>query len=126
MAWNRNQRRIAEVATDCYRVYDAENNLLYVGASVNVFRRMRQHRDESWWYPQATRVIAREYVNRRDARYAEALAIRDERPIANVTQEWSEIAVGRGRELPVHRQMLELFLEPDGNWWHYGAQEVQA
>lgn len=32
-----------------YRIFDADGRLLYIGVTVNVSRRIREHRNARWW-----------------------------------------------------------------------------
>lgn len=65
-----------------YRLYDAADRLLYVGAADDFDRRWRDHKKKSWW-----RDVARKDViwfdNRLDALYEESRAIAYEQPIHN-------------------------------------------
>lgn len=88
---NRAQRRLSSYPTDVYRAYSADGRLLYVGASVNVFQRLRAHRAYSPWYGAAVRVVVHRYEDRAMAREVEETAIRDEHPEFNVVREPSMI-----------------------------------
>lgn len=114
MAWNRAQRRLSKFATDVYRVYDIHGQLLYVGASVNVFTRLRAHRQYAEWWPLAHEATVTRYENRRMARHVEAIAIREERPQFNVTDERSEAMFRIEVTEPI--EVLDLFWE-DGRVW---------
>lgn len=79
--------------TAVYRLYDENEQLLYVGVSADPRVRFRQHqRDRPWW----PRVDAREiewFDSRAEALDVEALAIRRELPLHNET----------GAQWPHHR-----------------------
>lgn len=121
--WNGNQRRLARLPTDVYRVYDAPGRLLYVGSSVNVFQRMREHRLYAAWWPMAAEGTVTRYENRAIARKVEALAIRDEGPQFNVTRETSEER--RNCEVTEPVEVLSLFWE-QGRVWVDANAEGQA
>ena len=65
-------------ATSLYRHFDREGRLLYVGISMNVFARLAQHRRESHWYSQITRVEIEHFDSREEVLAAEGEAIRGE------------------------------------------------
>jgi predicted GIY-YIG superfamily endonuclease len=67
----------------CYRVYDRDDRLIYVGATRDLGARLDQHAHR-WWASQATRVKAKVYPTIADARTEERRAIRTERPRWNI------------------------------------------
>lgn len=74
-----------------YRVFDADDRLLYVGCARNVDERMRMHQIPSTQSRASVgialhgdRVTSEEFPNRATARAAEAAAIRAESPLLNV------------------------------------------
>jgi len=79
----RDKRRGVGERTAVYRLYDAEDVLLYVGATKNTARRWSQHaKKKSWWH----RVARREVVwfdSRPSALLAEHRAIVSEHPLHN-------------------------------------------
>lgn len=62
-----------------YYAWDGDGELLYVGSSINVSQRIRNHMSQTQWWPEVRRVTADEYPNELEARRAEAAAIA-ERP----------------------------------------------
>lgn len=114
MVWNRAQRRLSKMPTDVYRVYDRHGQLLYVGAAVDVFSRMREHRRYAGWWFLADSATVNRYENRNIARHVEAVAIRDEAPLYNVTRELSEERKRVTVTDPI--EVLDLFWE-DGRVW---------
>lgn len=78
---------------DVYRIYDASGALLYVGASINAFARVPQHKAEHqpWWHDAHHFSVVR-YADKPTARYFEALAIRDEFPAWNRQRETHALA----------------------------------
>lgn len=76
-------RRLGAFAADVYRCFDAEGRLLYVGCSVNAYRRLGQHR-RAVWFPELARFTVTRYKTLRIARAIEAAAIIAENPIHNV------------------------------------------
>lgn len=71
--------------TALYRHFDANDELLYVGVSVNPFERTGEHKLKSRWFKKITTIKIEWYENRDDAEDAEFLAIRDEKPKYNRT-----------------------------------------
>lgn len=67
-----------------YRVYDADERLLYIGATGDIQNRLRVHGYQSPWYVQAARVDIEAFPDRPTAFAAEAYAIREESPLHNV------------------------------------------
>lgn len=90
MVWNRAQRRLKNLPTAVYQVFDRDGVLIYVGASVNVFARLNEHRRYASWWRVADHAIVQRFENRAMARHIEALTIRECRPRYNVTREVSE------------------------------------
>jgi hypothetical protein len=72
-----------------YRMYDATGRLVYVGSTNNVPRRMTEHRLQAWWMAIVTKTRLQVFPTLEAARAAEAVAIQEEQPAANV--------VGTGR-----------------------------
>ena len=66
-----------------YRCFDAEGNLLYVGATKNVFQRIVEHKSQSYWSRYVTRVEIQHFDSRKEALAAEAVAITLENPKHN-------------------------------------------
>lgn len=76
-----------------YALLDADDNLLYVGQSCNVERRVRQHRKSQPWAEFIARhVVVAGPMERIDAQVQERLLIDESQPIYNV--------YCTGRELP--------------------------
>ena len=112
--WNRAQRNIKHLPTDVYRVYDEAGALLYVGASINVFKRMNEHKAYAPWWPHAHTATVHQYPDRATARGVEALAIRDESPRFNVTRELTEERRAVISAEPI--DVMELFWEQGKVW----------
>jgi predicted GIY-YIG superfamily endonuclease len=69
-----------------YRLFDADDNLLYVGISFMPENRLNQHRREKPWWCQVARRELVSYPDRNAAADAERKAIANERPIYNVNR----------------------------------------
>jgi hypothetical protein len=72
-----------EEATDLYRLFDEDGQLLYVGMSCDVWRRQADHRNRSDWYELVVRTEVESYPSRYKALLAEREAIQTENPIYN-------------------------------------------
>lgn len=70
--------------TAVYRIYDATGALLYVGVAKTFGRRWEQHSSSQPWWPHVHRQTVEWFPTRVEAEFAEATAIRDERPLHNV------------------------------------------
>ena len=69
--------------TDLYRHFDADGRLLYVGISLSVVQRLKQHQ-RSHWSDEIASVTVTKYATRDLALQAEADAIKNEKPLHNV------------------------------------------
>jgi len=70
-----------------YRIYDANDQLLYVGLTNDTTTRWYDHATRKpWWKTEAHRYEARWYATRAIARAEEIKAIRTERPRYNVSE----------------------------------------
>ena len=69
--------------TAVYRLYDASEELLYVGISKDFGTRWKQHaKDQSWWLEVQSQTV-RWHDSRKAAKVMETAAIKTERPIHN-------------------------------------------
>lgn len=108
------RRRVRSVATDVYRVRGAQGELLYVGIAVLPFKRFKEHRVWSKWWPSAHDGTLETYANRADAELVEARAIRDEKPIWNVTK--YSVLASMERDTPTPLLCVSLFWERGEVW----------
>lgn len=72
--------------TQLYRHFGRNGILLYVGISLKTVVRLIQHRKASAWFDDITRIEVTHFPCREDAEIAEAVAIRDEKPMFNVAR----------------------------------------
>lgn len=82
-----------------YRIFDADDVLLYVGQTANTEVRFRDHRRQRWCPPDA-RFVVTEYATRGEALAAEREAIATERPLRNKI--WRPDYVAPYRAKPVN------------------------
>lgn len=66
-----------------YRFYGGDGSLLYVGITDDLIARLASHRRTAGWWSAVARTESVIYPTRRAAEYAEAVAIRSERPAHN-------------------------------------------
>lgn len=67
-----------------YRMFDADDGLLYVGISMNVAQRFAAHRSDKQWWGDITRIALEHFATRQEVLAAEHHAIRSEHPRYNV------------------------------------------
>lgn len=78
-----------------YRVYDHDDQLIYVGCTSNLFVRLSTHQISTWWAYQAKRVVAKVYPDKYYALSVERRIIQDEHPRWNLNgqsprQHWTK------------------------------------
>jgi hypothetical protein len=103
-----------------YRLYDANDALLYVGMSLSVGSRLSIHRSKAPWRGDVDREEITWYRSAADARSAEARAIAEEHPVHNVQQ---------GRVIPGLGGPDAVITEEQVDAWHlrdYLAQGFEA
>lgn len=71
--------------TCVYRIYGINEELLYVGISMNLLGRMAKHRRREWW-PLARYMETEWFPDRESAKDAERSAIHHENPVYNVVR----------------------------------------
>ena len=67
-----------------YRYFDAEERLLYIGTSINAFRRLGERIGKLSWFKDIKTVSLDEFSNMAKATAAEKAAIKREKPLFNV------------------------------------------
>lgn len=70
--------------TALYRLYSADETLLYIGISADPDRRFKQHRDAKPWWPQVAQKTIEWHPSRNRALAEEADAIKAEAPAYNI------------------------------------------
>jgi predicted GIY-YIG superfamily endonuclease len=70
--------------TTLYRLFNAENELLYVGISASAISRFQQHQVEKDWWTSITATVLEHFDTRTQALAAEQMAIQTEGPKFNV------------------------------------------
>jgi len=74
---------ILEQETYVYRLYDLNNNLLYIGIAKNIQRRFYGHSRKKHWWPEVAKSYIRKYPNREEASRIEKQAIMKYNPLYN-------------------------------------------
>lgn len=70
--------------TALYRLYDADDELLYIGVSSRFGNRWHQHAQVQPWWPGVDHQTVTWFGSREEALKAEAAAIREEKPLYNI------------------------------------------
>lgn len=70
--------------TALYRLFGADDALLYVGIAMGLGRRWDQHAEAQPWWPEVDHQTVRWFPTREDAEKAEVEAIHAEHPVYNV------------------------------------------
>jgi predicted DNA-binding transcriptional regulator AlpA len=76
-------KKASRMNCDLYRHFDKDGRLLYVGVSFATFWRLNTHRNEATWYHEIRTITIDKFASRGEAMKAEAVAIRDEKPLNN-------------------------------------------
>lgn len=122
----------ADVRTGLYRLYDADDNLLYIGISDDPHGRMRGHAgDKSWWGEVARKTLVW-YPHRTQAETAETIAIGLEQPRHNKAKRYmrlpeqpfpvTEARPAAPRRLAVAKPRAEA---GDGEYHEYGWADAR-
>jgi predicted GIY-YIG superfamily endonuclease len=72
------------VRTALYRLYDASDELLYIGITANPKSRWQHHKSQQPWWPRVATKKIEWHPTRAEAEHAEAMAIRTELPEFNI------------------------------------------
>src|SRR5690242_14803913 len=70
--------------TALYRLYDAEDNLLYIGIAATPEQRWSTHASNKRWWPSVAGKVVEWHPTRAGAAAAEIAAVQDENPRYNV------------------------------------------
>lgn len=72
------------VSFTLYRMFDGTGRLLYVGKTVNYFRRISDHSTEKSWWRKVVKTTFEHFNTHNDLLTAEYQAIRSEKPLHNI------------------------------------------
>lgn len=98
---------LANRQTAVYRLFDAEDVLLYVGMTHDLYMRFNSHRAQKLWWPYTGYATVEWFANRAGARRHEAMAIVEEQPRFNDKKSdprWLEPAPD-GVDKPIDRSL---------------------
>lgn len=73
--------------TAVYRLYGHDGELVYVGMTVNIERRLADHERGSFWWPHVARTAVVWYDTRPEADAAESEAVAAEKPLYNMRKQ---------------------------------------
>jgi predicted GIY-YIG superfamily endonuclease len=91
-----------------YRLFDADDRLLYVGCSGDLNKRLRDHRCKTDWFPAVARTTVEAFPTREEALAAELEAIHSEAPAHNmIGTAWEKTAQLIIRVSPEFRHRLK-------------------
>lgn len=74
----------SEQPSQMYRLFDAEDRVIYIGSTGNAEQRIATHRNTMWWGPTIHRVQIETFPNREAAMLAEREAVQTEFPRWNI------------------------------------------
>lgn len=91
-----------------YRMYDGGENLLYIGCTDALMRRLNQHEGERDWYDTVASVTVQHFDTKAEALNAESEAIAAESPPHNIDVPRERLRVQRRNEtLARHKRFHE-------------------
>jgi GIY-YIG catalytic domain len=98
-----------------YRWWDHNGNLLYVGQSITVWERVKQHRTASAWFGTAVAMTIEELPTKTELDKAERQAIENEHPVHNITHNQTPGTVRQidPRTLIIHAGWVNVPLDID-------------
>ena len=97
-----------------YRMYNADDQLLYVGITQQQVVRFHQHAREKLWWPEVTQIWVEHYPDRPSVIEAERLAIQTERPRYNIVGNRGGHSMKSGR--PVSRDGYGFGAQTGDRW----------
>jgi predicted GIY-YIG superfamily endonuclease len=110
-----------------YRMY-AGDDLIYIGSTRRLWRRLAEHRIQSWWSPTVTRVQAKLQPTIHAARREEKRAVADEMPRWNVYDQrifiptWNDDQFGEYLE----RWLIHNIEAEKWHWQMFGASRIDV
>jgi hypothetical protein len=108
--------------TALYRLYDAEDVLLYVGITAAPAPRMERHADRQAWWPEVARKTMTWYSTRLEAATAEVAAIEAEKPRYNKKTTLANTRIGAKR--PTIDDLIVAY--ETGDWIHLGPHSFRT
>lgn len=109
-----------------YRMYSADNRLLYVGITNNPTTRFASHQQDKWWWDTVELIRLENFGSRAELRQAERDAIKAELPLHNVTHNPNRPPVPTRRRIAVRCASTSLPDRPLSSFRTYSLPEVAA
>jgi predicted GIY-YIG superfamily endonuclease len=82
--------------TQLYRYYNHNQELLYIGISLNAVARLQGHKRNHDWTPEISFISVTKFQTRYEALAAEELAIKTEKPLHNGTHNYGVLIHEKG------------------------------
>lgn len=98
--------RMEEREQHLYRHFDSDNNLLYVGISLNAVNRLVKHRSTAHWFSDIAKITVEKYPDRFSVIRAEREAIQKENPKYNINCRKPEDLAEDVRQDTEHVQLM--------------------
>lgn len=96
-----------------YRFYDKDDQLLYVGITIDPGTRWGQHAKDKTWWTEVVRTTIEQFPTRADVLMAERVAIQTENPKYNIMHKGgASMANVKGTEIPTKSKYVMIY---DGN-----------
>lgn len=80
-----------------YRLYNADGDLLYIGITLNPFKRISEHKRTKEWFDEVANIRLERFPTLAAVAAAEIEAIRTEKPRENITYNNSSVTVEKAR-----------------------------
>lgn len=109
------QLPIHRTAPYVYRVYEGDD-LIYIGSTIRLWKRLDEHRLTTWWAESVTRVQATLAPTIEAARRTERRQIRQERPRWNISELRPLLRSFTEEEFARHIALVELASERSREW----------
>ena len=94
-----------------YRYFDVSNRLLYIGISINAFRRLAEQIGYLSWFDQIRTVTLQRFKTMRKATKAEQKAIEREHPKFNVSHNRQKKKIRTSEDVADYRRFLKQSVE---------------
>lgn len=98
-----NALRLGRTPTALYRFYSGDGQLLYIGITIDVERRWKQHASSAVWWHLRARHAVEHFPSRAEAETAERAAVRAEKPLYNYVYSAPDSGLKRGYVRPEQR-----------------------
>lgn len=112
-----------------YRLFDENQELLYVGISMHVMARIHDHAKHKDWFSKVSTIKIERFNSRKEVEEAEKAAIKNEKPKHNVmhsdiTISYDEIKNRKSRQRKLFSEKFSDYVESTGKTWFECAYEL--